>query len=370
MLNYKTHGNLGRLWRIYGRSVLRYGTPRKVLNALRTERAYRKRTVDVPTPPYVLFIEPLYYCNLHCPLCPRETQPEARQGEVGKLDLALFDQILDEIGDYLFQCHIFGLGEPLLDWARTQQVIEKAHARRIFTLVSTNCTLVTPRMAEEIVSSNLDYLVCAIDGITQETYGRYRIGGKIEKALEGLRLLAEAKRRTGSRTEIEWQFLVNAHNAHEMEAALRMSQELGVRMRFTPIGGTENDPGLQQEWLPDLPDWQDGRVEPGRSRRGWHCYWLWRGLTINSNGQLARCPGYSNIAQMGSLQEHSIMSLYNGPASQRSRQLFQLGAVSPGEFPEPGNTCSSFEREHGGAAGPMATRDEAVIIPLELSVPK
>src|SRR5689334_14859927 len=61
----------GRLLKVYGRSVLKYGTPRKIWNALRTEWAYRTRRIDVRTPPYILFIEPIYYCNLKCPLCPR-----------------------------------------------------------------------------------------------------------------------------------------------------------------------------------------------------------------------------------------------------------------------------------------------------------
>ena len=50
-------------------------------NALRTEWAYRNRRIDVRTPPYILFIEPIYYCNLKCPLCPREKYPDARSDD-------------------------------------------------------------------------------------------------------------------------------------------------------------------------------------------------------------------------------------------------------------------------------------------------
>ena len=44
MLNYK---NYGWLWRVYGRSVFRYFTPRKLANALRTELAYRRRQIKL-----------------------------------------------------------------------------------------------------------------------------------------------------------------------------------------------------------------------------------------------------------------------------------------------------------------------------------
>lgn len=58
-----------------------------------------------------------------------------------------------ELGKYLFQVQIFGNGEPTLDWPRTREIIARAHKRRIFTLMSTNCTLITPEIAEEISAS-------------------------------------------------------------------------------------------------------------------------------------------------------------------------------------------------------------------------
>lgn len=344
MLNYKTHGNYRRLWRIYGRSVFRYATPKKLWNALRTEMAYRQRTIDVCTAPYVLFLEPLYHCNLRCPLCPREIFPGARKNDVRRLSLELFDRVLDELGDYLFQCHIFGLGEPLVDWELTRQVIERAHRRRIFTLISTNCTLVTPRVAAEIVGSGLDYLVCAIDGTSQESYGRYRVGGSFHQALAGLELLVKEQRRQQSRMNLEWQFLVHSFNRNEVQEARRIANRLKIHLRFVPIGGTENDPAQQDYWLGGA----SGREKPAKPGSKWHCYWLWRGLSINSNGQLARCPGYSNVAQLGSLHSASVMSLYNGAVSQRARQLFSCSRVPEGEFPAPCNNCSFFARKRGG----------------------
>ena len=65
LLNFR---NRDRLWQVYAASVLRYGTPKKIANAVRTELAYRRRVADVRSAPYILLLEPLYYCNLECPL--------------------------------------------------------------------------------------------------------------------------------------------------------------------------------------------------------------------------------------------------------------------------------------------------------------
>jgi len=344
-LNYRDYG---RLWNVYLTSLLRYSTPKKILNALQTEYAYRRRLSYVRSAPYILFLEPLYYCNLNCPLCDRQIFPDARQKDAGRLSLELYDKILEEIGDFLFQCQIFGQGEPLMDWHGTQEIIRRTHQRNIFTLVSTNCTLVTPTIAHEIVSSGLDYLVCAIDGITQESYSKYRIGGKVEEAIAGLRLIVEERRRQSSKLFIEWQFLVNAFNVHEIEQARKLADELGVFIRFAPTRGMEFDSGLQSYWLPNSPDWQDRRKAPGETIYNWPCYFLWRSLVLNSNGKVARCLIYQNVAEYGSLHEKSALDLYNHSTVQQARQLFQKSPVPEGPFPSPCNNCSFYAREHGG----------------------
>jgi MoaA/NifB/PqqE/SkfB family radical SAM enzyme len=350
----------GRLLKVYGKSVFKYGTPRKIWNALRTEWAYRTRRIDVRTPPYILFIEPIYYCNLKCPLCPREKYPDARSDDKSRLPLDLLDKIFDEIGDYLFQCQIFGNGEPMLDWPRTKHVIQAAHRRRIYTLISTNCTIMTPKLAEEVVTSGLDYLICAIDGTTQESYEKYRVGGRHDKAMAGMKLLVEAARRTKSSTFLEWQFLVNRYTYPQMDEARRIARELDIFLRFSPIGGVGLDQKGKDEWYAPDSQWRNTEQAPGQPLNDFHCYWLWRSLVINSNGNLARCPGFSNIAQIASLHENSIMSVYNGPQSQRARELFSKGAVEAGEFPAPCADCTFYRRHHGNKTDAPATAGRRV----------
>jgi len=347
ILNYR---NPGRLWRVYGRSVLRYGSPKKFLNAIRTELAYRRRADYVRSMPYVLFLEPLYYCNLDCPLCDRQIFPDARHGaDAGKLSMELYDGLLEEAGDYLFQCQIYGQGEPLLDWARTRQIIEKSHRRRIFTLMSTNCTLVKPRIAEEVVASGLDHVVCAVDGLTQETYERYRTGGSVDDALLGMRRFVDEKRRQRSRIEIEWQFLVHRYNVHEMGLARSIADDLGIFIRFAPLRGMEFHTHLQDYWLPeDGTTFQDGKLDIGQINSRYPCYFLWRSLVLNSNGKMARCLIYQNVAEYASLEEMSVREIYNHPSVRRARQLFRKGPVPEGDFPSPCNNCSFYGREHGG----------------------
>lgn len=342
-LGYTNSGQNSRLRSMYLRSVMNYSTPKKLLNAVMTEIAYRRKTTDVRSKPFILMLEPLYYCNLACPLCDRQVFPNARKNDAGMLSLKLYDHILDEVGDYLFQCQIFGQGEPMMNWKLTSEIIARTHARKIFTMISTNATLITPKKAEELVASDLDHLVVAIDGITQEPYETYRVGGKVEAALKGLRnVVAARSRRPKSGMAIEWQYLTHSRNLHEVEPARRMAAELGVAFRTAPLRGMEWDKALENEWLSP----EDERLELGEYVNAFPCYFLWRSLILNSNGKVARCLVYQNVSEYADLHHVSVMDAYNHPSVQAARRLFRKDPLAV-PAPSPCRSCGHFERHHG-----------------------
>ena len=349
MLNYTNEGQNSRLRTMYMRSVLEYGTPRKIINALRTELAYRLRSPIVRSRPYILFLEPLYFCNLDCPLCDRNVFPQDRRGNAGKLAMDLYRRVLDEIGDDLFQVQIFGQGEPLMNWQLAREVIEETHKRRIFTMLSTNATLLTEEIAEGLVRTGLDHLVCAIDGVTQAAYEIYRIGGQVEAALAGLRHVVAARDRAGTRAAkrmaIEWQYLTHSRNLHEVELARGMAKELGVSFRTAPIRGMEWDTTLENEWMTE----GGRRLRPGEYDRDFPCYFLWRSLVLNSNGKVARCLIYQNVSEYVDLHHNSVMDAYNHPSVQAARRLFRRGGAAPSDAPSICEGCGYFAREHGPA---------------------
>ena len=123
---------------------------------------------------------------------------------------------------------------------------------------------------------------------------------------------------------------------------------MGVFLRFSPLRGMEYEPDLQEEWLPEGSEWQDGKIAPGKTCYDWPCYFLWRSLIVNSNGKAARCLIYQNVAEFGDLNVSTVRELYNGPDTQRARQLFSRGDVPAGDFPQPCNNCGFYARTQGG----------------------
>jgi radical SAM protein with 4Fe4S-binding SPASM domain len=95
-------------------------------------------------------------------------------------------------------------------------MIAYAKKKGIKVISSTNGHLFgTIDQTDRLIASGLDTIIFAIDGISQETYQRYRQGGNLESALDGIRAMVERKRALHSLTpRINLRFIVMKHNEH------------------------------------------------------------------------------------------------------------------------------------------------------------
>ena len=75
-------------------------------------------------------------------------------------------------------------------------------------------------MAESLIKSGLDVLIVSLDGTTQKVYEIYRVGGKLDRVLDNIKLLAEKKKELGYTTPyVEGQFIVMRQNEHQIPEA-------------------------------------------------------------------------------------------------------------------------------------------------------
>lgn len=205
-------------------------TFKRAWNALRMLAAFlisvfSRRPVVWGVPP-VLTIEPTNACNLRCPLC--VTGNGTMERAFGRMDFDTYVRVIDEIGDRVLYLVFFNQGEPYLH-RRFNEFVAYAKRRGIYVTTSTNAHYFDVETAEATVRSGMDTLVISVDGATQESYARYRVGGSLAKVQQGIRALAEAKRRLRRRTPYLYlQFLVMQHNEHEIPAMEHMARELGV----------------------------------------------------------------------------------------------------------------------------------------------
>ncbi len=177
--------------------------------------------------PFVLMVEPTNICNLKCPLCPSGNGGLTRPR--GTMEFEAFQTAFEALADDLLLLLLWNQGEPFIN-KRLTDMVRLAGARNVPTITSTNVHYIRTREeAEDIVDSGLNEIILSLDGVTPESYVKYRVGGDFDRVLKGIRLLARAKQDLGAdHPVIHLQFIIMKHNESEIDAARRLAQDLGV----------------------------------------------------------------------------------------------------------------------------------------------
>jgi radical SAM protein with 4Fe4S-binding SPASM domain len=242
--------------------------------------------------PFFLSIETANYCNLHCPECPVGTGQNPKTGHA-KFDLTLYKRLIEDQKSTLQHVILYFQGEPLLN-NQLQEFIQYAHNARIYTSTSTNGQFLNKKNAKDLVTSGLDKLIVSVDGSTQETYETYRVGGRLQKTLDGIQEIIYWKNELNSATPlIEMQFIVLKTNEHQLHDMKKIARKLKVdRLTFKTAQLYDFEHG--NKLLTSLNKYarykkvKDGTFEI-KSDLPNHCWRLWNGAVVNAYGGVLPC---------------------------------------------------------------------------------
>jgi MoaA/NifB/PqqE/SkfB family radical SAM enzyme len=307
--------------------------------------------------PTVMQVEPTSRCNLRCKVCPVAT---GLGRPVGNMDLKLYRRLIDEVGEYLLLVMFWDWGEPFLN-PNAYEMIQYARRAGIKVVCSTNGHVFADGdQARRVVESGLDVLVFSVDGITQQTYERFRDRGELETVLQGIRNVVGEKRRQGSATPVvNFRFIVTKHGEGEVPLLKGYARSLGVDVltlrKFHFVPGTETD-GEGSSLVPNQLDYQlpplsgDGR-QPLRLVRN-PCRNLWNCPTVHWDGTVCSCfMDYSERRPLGSLVERRFREIWYGEPYRKLRRAFRKRWH---EVPLCGDCASGFA---GGDVGREANAE-------------
>jgi len=189
---------------------LKYLTPLKIYNYIRLYFSYLLKRINKLSYPAFISFEPTNFCNLKCFECPVGNGKSLRNK--GFANIELFKKIISDNKKYLINILLYFQGEPFIH-PQIEKLIEIARENKIFTEISTNAVLI-PEIFNKIKNSLPDKLIISIDGITDETYLKYRKNSDLNKVTETLDLLSALPRKI--RPYIEVQFLIFKHNQNDI----------------------------------------------------------------------------------------------------------------------------------------------------------
>lgn len=210
--------------------MLRKLTLRKIWNLIRRNISIgvtqRSKKLKIKGMPWSYSIEPTDVCNLRCKECVSGLGIIRRRR--GNITLEDFRLAADSIAPYAVNCFLYFQGEPFIN-PQFAQMVEYASKKKIFVATSTNGHFVTSDNAEAIVRAGLDKIIVSLDGACQQTYEAYRAGGNFQKAVDSIRLLADAKKKLRRNNPvIEVQTIVNKVNENELESVRKIAIEAGA----------------------------------------------------------------------------------------------------------------------------------------------
>jgi radical SAM protein with 4Fe4S-binding SPASM domain len=266
--------------------------------------------------PTTLSIEPTTSCNLRCPECPSGLRSFSRP--TGMLQDQLFEKVIDQVKSHLTWLHLYFQGEPFLN-PQFLEMVNYASQAGIFTSTSTNAHYLGEEQVTGILKSGLRQLIVSMDGITQEVYQDYRVGGSLEKVQKGLNLLlTERKKSKQDFPRVILQFLVTGKNEHQLPALKKWVKEIGVdelQLKTTQIYDFEKGSDLIPS---DLGYSRYIPVENGKWKLKQKienkCWRMWQGAVVTWDGKVVPCCFDKDATHvMGELKDTLLASIWRSP---------------------------------------------------------
>lgn len=307
-------------------------TWRRFINALKVWSSYQlSKWTGKPIQwglPISISFEPTTSCNLRCPECPSGLRSFSRP--TGMLQRDFFSSTIDQLHLELFYLIFYFQGEPYLN-PDFLDMVRYAADRKIYTATSTNGHYLTDTNARRTIESGLDRLIISIDGTTQEVYQQYRVGGNLEKVLEGARTLMHWKKQLKSKTPfVVFQFLVVRPNEHQLEEARALAKQIGVDaiwFKTAQVYDFENDPN---QLIPLNSSYSRYRkTEKGTEFKGQltnHCWRLWHDPVITWDGLVAPCCFDKDAShRLGDLKQESFATIWRSDSYKKFRATLLKG---------------------------------------------
>jgi radical SAM protein with 4Fe4S-binding SPASM domain len=275
-------------------NLLKYFTIKRTINAVKIISSFLlSRIIRKPVVwgmPLTYSIEPTNYCNLECPECPSGLGALTRS--LGLLKFENFKRIIDEIKDTGFYIQLFFQGEPFIN-RDLPEMISYAQNQSIYVSVSTNGHYINKKNVGLMIENAPDKLIFSVDGLDEESYRAYRVGGSFKKADEGLRLLINKRNELKRKKPfVEFQFIVMKQNEHLLDKVLEYGNEVGVdKVVFKTMQVSSYENALH--FLPSNEKYKRYSIENGqikiKNKLKNHCFALWRTSVITWDGKIVPC---------------------------------------------------------------------------------
>jgi Radical SAM superfamily/Iron-sulfur cluster-binding domain len=240
-------------------------------------------------------------CNLHCPMCFRQTKFYNMNATHGLMDIDTYKKIIDECASHkIYSIKLSWRGESSLH-PKTIEMIKYAKDAGIREVAFlTNGLTVTGEKFREMAKAGLDWISVSFDGLG-ETYEAIRAPSKYDEALQRLRDMRGVRdEMKSSKPKIRVQSIWSAIR-DDPAAYKRVMLPIVDKMNFIPdVKHLE-----LQDHCPEFV-----------------CGYPWQRLTVCWDGTVPLCIGdLKELYKLGKVPQQSLYDIWHGEAMQKARKL-------------------------------------------------
>jgi len=176
----------------------------------------------------IFYIDVINACNCRCKYCYRSTF-RTKPSEYEQMAPDLLDRILSKASLEIpkrLSVGLYNWSEPFLH-DKIGELVGIVKKYRMRCVLSSNFSLKMQGNLKAAFENGIDDLIVSVSGFTQETYGKYHIGGNIELVKKNLRYAAELERRD-ERHRTTVHYIEFDHNQAEKEVFQSFCEDLNV----------------------------------------------------------------------------------------------------------------------------------------------
>ena len=234
-------------------------------------------------------------CQLKCPAC-STASGRNKEGIVGygHLKLKNFERLVDENPE-VKSIEVSNWGEIFLN-PKIKHILRYAHQKgvRLSAANGVNLNTVKDEILEALVKYRFHYMSVSIDGASQESYSKYRIGGNYDTVIANIERINFYKQKYYSPfPKMAWQFIIFGHNEHEIPAGREKARELGMRFKpklnHTPVvSPVQDEEFVRAEGGFGVASRSEFR-EKKKREYSFPCGQLWSNPQVNWDGKMLGC---------------------------------------------------------------------------------
>ena len=257
--------------------------------------------------PYTILFEPTSVCNFSCIHCFQNDSKFHDFLPKGFMNFDDFKKIVDDFkkwkGDKIKVIRFIGFGEPMLNSGLSEMLKYAKEADIAERLeVTSNCSLLTGALSEELVNNQIDYLRVSIYSASQENHDRITNNKiSIDKILDNLKKLFNIRKIKKSKKPFIYIKMLKSEDEKENEKFLQMYSDVADEIS-----------------LEEPHNWLNSQGEIGRVI----CPQPFKMMSIHFNGDVVSCdPDWKGNTFIGNAIEDSVENIWSG---KKIREFWKL----------------------------------------------